>query len=55
MSAAAVHDAISYYLDHQEEIEQEIVNNRLETVITRAGVEIDKRGFLRLTSDPFSR
>jgi len=55
LSAAAVHDAISYYLDHQEEIEQEIVNNRLETVMTKAGVEIDKRGFLRLSSDPFSR
>ncbi|MCZ7569049.1 MAG: DUF433 domain-containing protein [Ardenticatenaceae bacterium] len=28
LSAAAVYDAISYYLDHQEEIEQEIAENR---------------------------
>ena len=55
MSGAADHDAISYYLDHQEEIEREIVKNRLETVMTKAGLKIDKRGFLRLTSDPLPK
>ncbi len=55
LSGAAVHDAISYYLDHQDEIEREIVENRQETVMTKAGLKIDKRGFLRLTSDPFPK
>ena len=55
LSGAAVHDAISYYLDHQEEIEREIVKNRLETVMTKAGLEIEKRGFLRLPSDPLPK
>jgi uncharacterized protein (DUF433 family) len=35
LSAAAVFDAISYYLDHQSEIEQEIAENRLEALITK--------------------
>ncbi len=30
LPAAAVYDAISYYLDHQEEIEQEIADHRIE-------------------------
>jgi len=30
LTPAAVYDAISYYLDHQKQIEQEIAENRLE-------------------------
>jgi uncharacterized protein (DUF433 family) len=32
LQAAAVYDVIRYYLDHQQEIEQEIVENRLEAI-----------------------
>lgn len=35
VSAAAVYDAISYYLDPQEEIEALIEENELKQVITR--------------------
>ena len=47
LQAAAVYDAISYYLDHQPEIEQEIVNNRLETLAAKHGLTIDDQGVLR--------
>lgn len=46
LSAAAVYDAISYYLDHQQEIEEEITENRLEALMARYGLEMDERGFL---------
>jgi uncharacterized protein (DUF433 family) len=49
LQAAAVYDAISYYLDHQAEIEQEIVDNRLDAVMERYGVAIDKRSVLHFT------
>jgi uncharacterized protein (DUF433 family) len=35
LSAAAVYDAISYYLDHQAEIEQEILEGRLESLMEK--------------------
>ncbi len=47
LSAAAVYDAISYYLDHQAEIEAEIQANRLENIIEEYGLEMDQRGFIR--------
>lgn len=46
LKAAAVYDAISYYLDHQAEIEQEIAENRFEAVQAQAGLEVDERGFV---------
>lgn len=52
LSAAAVHDAISYYFDHQEEINQEIEENRLEYLLAKAGAEIDKRGFFLPAKKP---
>lgn len=38
LSAAAIHDAISYYLDHQEEIEALLEANRIENVLTMTGL-----------------
>src|SRR3954451_7408049 len=35
LSPASVYDAISYYLDHQAEIEQEIADNRLEALVEK--------------------
>jgi uncharacterized protein (DUF433 family) len=46
VQAAAVYDAISYYLDHQQEIEQEIAATRLEAVQGQYGLEVDERGFV---------
>lgn len=46
LSAAAVHDAISYYLDHRAEIEQEIAAHRIENALTRTGAQMNERGFI---------
>lgn len=46
LSAAAVYDAISYYLDHQDEIEEEIAQNRLETIAQKHGIKVDQQGFV---------
>lgn len=47
LSAAAVHDAISYYLDHQQEIEKEIAENRLQVVLKKVGAAVDRHGVVR--------
>jgi len=47
LSPAAVYDAISYYHDHQAEIEEEIAEQRIENILKRTGATIDERGFLR--------
>ena len=49
LNAAAVYDAISYYLGHQQEIEQQITENRLEALMARYNMEMDEQGFLRFT------
>ncbi len=47
VQASWVHDAISYYLDHREEIEQEIDANRIDNVLARTGGVIDDKGVIR--------
>ena len=46
LKAAAVYDAISYYLDHQADIEQEIANNRFEVVQAQVGLDVDDKGIV---------
>jgi uncharacterized protein (DUF433 family) len=46
LQAAAVCDVISYYLDHQPEMEGEITTGRLEAVLKKEGVTMDDRGFI---------
>ncbi len=46
LSPAAVHDAISYYLDHQSEIEAEIIAHRIDNILPGVGAEMDERGFI---------
>jgi uncharacterized protein (DUF433 family) len=46
LQAAAVYDAISYYLDHQQEIEREIAENRLEALMKKDGLNMDDRVFI---------
>jgi len=49
IQAAVVYDAISYNLDHQEEIEQEIAENRLEALMKKDGIRMDERGFIHFS------
>jgi uncharacterized protein (DUF433 family) len=42
-----VHDAISYYLDHQEEIDREIEQSRIENVLAETGGVMDEQGNIR--------
>ena len=51
LKAAAVYDAISYYLDHQEEIDAEIAEGSIERLKEKYGFEIDDRGFVRFKQD----
>ncbi len=44
LSPAAVYDAISYYLDHREEIDALIDDSTLESLSARYGFFIDERG-----------
>ena len=41
-----IHDAIGYYLDHQNEIEREIRESRLEYLTEQHDLTIDERGFV---------
>ncbi len=45
-AVVAVYDAISYYLDHQEEIEVLIEQNRLERVMEKHRLELGEKGQL---------
>ncbi len=42
-----VHDAISYYLDHQADIDREIEENKIENVLARTGGVMDEKGIIR--------
>ncbi len=44
LNAAAVYDAISYYLDHQEEIEAEIIRNKMEALVEEHLVQVNQLG-----------
>lgn len=46
LTPAGVYDAISYYHDHQKEIEVEIEANKIENVLKETGAKMDKRGFI---------
>jgi uncharacterized protein (DUF433 family) len=44
---SGVYDAISYFLDHQQEIEKEIEDNRIENVLKKTGGVKDEKGIIR--------
>ena len=46
LELAAIYDAISYYLDHRDEIEEQIAENRIERVLEKTGAQMDERGFI---------
>jgi uncharacterized protein (DUF433 family) len=47
LNPAAIHDAIGYYFDHQEEIEAEIEANSLEAVLAATGAALGEDGVVR--------
>ncbi len=51
LRASWVHDAISYYLDHQQEIDGEMDANRIENVLAREGGVMDEKGVIRFPED----
>ena len=44
LAPAAVYDVLSYYHDHQEEIEQYIANQDLQSILERNALTIDNQG-----------
>ena len=44
LSPAAVYDAVSYYLDHQAEVDRYIADCRPDVLAQRYGFEVDERG-----------
>jgi uncharacterized protein (DUF433 family) len=44
-----VHDAIGYYLDHQDEVEREIRKGQIDYLIERHGLTVNERGFVRFS------
>jgi len=44
LTPAQVYEALSYYYDHQEEIEQDIEESRVERLIERYGLSITADG-----------
>jgi uncharacterized protein (DUF433 family) len=44
LTPASVYDAVSYYLDHQAEIDQEIAESTLDALSQRMEFTVDQRG-----------
>lgn len=49
LELAAIYDAISYYLDHQAEIEEQIAENRIERVLHETGATMTPDGVVKLS------
>ena len=50
LRASWIYDAISYYLDHREEIEREIEANSIDAVLAQTGGVIEDQGVVRFPS-----
>lgn len=46
LEPAAIYDAISYYLDHQKEVEAEIMENRIGQVLADTEAKMDEDGVI---------
>jgi uncharacterized protein (DUF433 family) len=51
LQLSSTYDAISYYLDHQQEIEQEIENNKIDNVLASSGGVMDEKGIIRFPKE----
>jgi uncharacterized protein (DUF433 family) len=47
-----VYDAISYYLDHREDIDREIEASKIENVLKEHGAVMDEKGVIRFPQGP---
>ncbi len=54
LSAAKIHDALSYYFDHRAEIEREIEENKTENVAREFDIVVDERGLGRFAANKTS-
>jgi uncharacterized protein (DUF433 family) len=45
-----IYDAVSYYLDHQSEVDEEIVANKIENALNAAEATIDERGIVHFST-----
>lgn len=52
LKRAAIYDAISYYLDHKQEIEAEIESNKLENALREQHGRIVEGGFIVFDKEP---
>lgn len=52
LTSAAVYDALSYYFDHQQEIDAMIAEDAPEQILERLGASVDDRG--RVVFEPSS-
>lgn len=46
LKSAQIYDAVSYYLDHQTEIEEHLEKNKIENVLKEFDLEMDERGVI---------
>jgi uncharacterized protein (DUF433 family) len=51
LKPAAVYDAISYYLDHQDEIDRDIEESTPEALAQRFGYRVDETGRLHFPEE----
>ena len=47
LKSTDVYDAISYYLDHQAEVEEYLELNKIENVLREFDLQMDERGVIR--------
>jgi hypothetical protein len=50
LKPAAIYDAIGYYLDHQQEIEAEIAENRIERVLSDTDATMDEHSVIHFST-----
>jgi uncharacterized protein (DUF433 family) len=46
LSLAQIHDAISYYFDHKEEIEQEIEDNKIKNILKKYNLRLIPHAYI---------
>ena len=51
LSPAAVYDALSYYHDHQTEVEKDIAENTLERFLKKNDLHLDEHGKVVFTKE----
>jgi uncharacterized protein (DUF433 family) len=52
ITPAALEDALGYYLDHRQEIDGEIEENSLESVLAETRAVLGSDGVIRFTKNP---